>query len=327
MLTGQVLIDKLEAFSGTLPIAGLDILNEAGTYLMQMHRWNFARRRAEYLDLRGSITLSAATWSETTLELSQTGAFTNYTYLVGDTVQITGGTGATVGWYKIASRTDDDTIVLEESIGAGANGQTDIAGTMKLNSVRLPDHFAEILPPNNAKGNISESVAQPFALVSLEEILAMRSFDDAPSDSMYYGAISSASTSLIPPTPILEIHPPPHTTIKGGLMVFVRLGWKRLTDDQEVIQIPEHIEGLYTEICLAVLDGYGKREKGSVRDRVSRVAASTGVEGGMTTFMMAKIADGAQQPFIGPLRNGSMALGGRSDRSRFWFTNTPLPPS
>lgn len=87
--------------------------------------------------LSGSVNISdtAYTWTEATRTLTQNNAaqpgdFASYTWAAGDKMFISGGTGAIPGWYVIDSRTDDDSIVLQTSIGSGADGQTNIAGRL-----------------------------------------------------------------------------------------------------------------------------------------------------------------------------------------------------
>lgn len=77
-----------------------------------------------------TIALVDATWTDATKTLELTGAFTNYVFKAGDRVRITGGTGATAGYYVVATRTSADAITLVTSIGVGADGQTDIAGSL-----------------------------------------------------------------------------------------------------------------------------------------------------------------------------------------------------
>lgn len=61
--------------------------------------------------------LTAATFTTSTKNLNQTGKFSGYSFTSGDKIYITGGTGITTGLYEVASRTDDDNIVLVEDIG------------------------------------------------------------------------------------------------------------------------------------------------------------------------------------------------------------------
>jgi len=74
---------------------------------------------------RYAITLTGATYTAATNVLSKTGAFTNYTYNVGDMIRITGGTGVTPtstfvnGWVGITGKIDNDSVHLSEDIAAG----------------------------------------------------------------------------------------------------------------------------------------------------------------------------------------------------------------
>lgn len=65
---------------------------------------------------------TGASWTFATLTLTKTGAFAGWTFVTGDRIYITAGTGHTVGWYEIASRTSDDAVVLKANAGlAGAD--------------------------------------------------------------------------------------------------------------------------------------------------------------------------------------------------------------
>lgn len=66
------------------------------------------------------FNLSAASWNPDTKTLTKTGAFTSYTWNAWDQIYISGGTGVATGLYAIASRTDNDNIVLATSISAGS---------------------------------------------------------------------------------------------------------------------------------------------------------------------------------------------------------------
>lgn len=83
------------------------------------------------------ISVTGATWHESTLTLEKTNAFASYTFVEGDKITVTAGTGADLGDYEIDSRTDDDNIVLKTSIGSAADGQTDIAARTWVRYVDL----------------------------------------------------------------------------------------------------------------------------------------------------------------------------------------------
>lgn len=61
---------------------------------------------------RQAIAQTGVSFNHTTFRLTKAGAFTNYVYDAKDEVHITAGTGFTAGFYKIASRVDNDTIQL-----------------------------------------------------------------------------------------------------------------------------------------------------------------------------------------------------------------------
>lgn len=64
------------------------------------------------------FTLAGATWTAATRTLTETNAFTNYTFTTGDIVFLRTGTGIRSGPYEIESKTDASNIVLRESISS-----------------------------------------------------------------------------------------------------------------------------------------------------------------------------------------------------------------
>lgn len=96
------------------------------------------------------VGLANATWTEGTKYLTKTGAFTNYTWASGDKCDITSGTGATPGTYNVVGKVDNNTIELQTSIGAGADGQTNIAGNVRP---AAQFRFAAAVAGNSAQMN------------------------------------------------------------------------------------------------------------------------------------------------------------------------------
>lgn len=107
------------------------------------NRWCAWSDEARAVGTTSIISLTGATWTESSKTITKTGAFASYVFSSGDTLTITGGTGATAATYYVASRTSDDAIVLTTSIGAGADGQTNIAG-----SLGHPLHWVVLAGPN-----------------------------------------------------------------------------------------------------------------------------------------------------------------------------------
>lgn len=78
-----------------------------------------------------TISVTGATWTNATLRLTKTGAFVDYPWRTVDKVYVSAGTGATAGWYGVAGvDASGNYITLTATIGAGANGQTDIAAQL-----------------------------------------------------------------------------------------------------------------------------------------------------------------------------------------------------
>ncbi len=65
---------------------------------------------------RIDVALTAATWTEATLTLTQVGAFAGYSHTAGDVIVIESGTGVNAGAYAVAGKTSDDSITLTESL-------------------------------------------------------------------------------------------------------------------------------------------------------------------------------------------------------------------
>jgi uncharacterized phiE125 gp8 family phage protein len=75
----------------------------------------------------GGPSVLTANWTVATKTLSQTGAFSTYTWSSGDQINITTGTGITAyGWYEIGGKTDNDAITLTTNLAAGDLSNSDI---------------------------------------------------------------------------------------------------------------------------------------------------------------------------------------------------------
>lgn len=92
--------------------------------------WNFRKRQVSVTF--NVLSVSDATWTESTKTLTKASGFASYTHVDGARILITDGTGATTGEFVIASKTSDNAIVLESSLSsAGVNLTTgDIDGKL-----------------------------------------------------------------------------------------------------------------------------------------------------------------------------------------------------
>lgn len=81
----------------------------------------------------GTLTVSSGTYTHATLTLASilpNMSLGTRRLSRGTLFTCTGGTGATVGAYYLASSANNTSIVLTATLGAGADGQTNITGTL-----------------------------------------------------------------------------------------------------------------------------------------------------------------------------------------------------
>mgnify|MGYP003579071396 CR=1 FL=1 len=293
---------------GSVP-ANLDavgILNQAGEHLHSMHAWRWAQGRSTLLSLRGTITGTDAAWTAASRTLTLASAFTDYTFVEGDEIQITGGSG-TEGFYEIESRTSANAIVLATSLSA--SNQTDIDFTIQPYSIDLPDDLRDIISIVRTDGT-----ARHLTLTSLEEVLRVRE-DTGANDFHWYAAISYVGN---PPTPILEIAPGAGSAVTGAFRMFYRARWQRLTNDSTHVAIPEFCETLYLQIARAFARGYVREDQGSLDARLQEIQLGP-------VFLAAKRSDGSIQPSVGKLSGGGPASH-RRPHSDFYETVSRINP-
>lgn len=304
-ITVKHLLDHMRSTlaGGSMPrsLDEIGILNQAGEHLYSMHAWRFSQGRSALLNLRGTVSATAATWTSGTLTLSKTGAFTDYTFVEGDEVEITDGTGVTTGFYEVASRTSANAIVLSSSIGSTAS---DVAFTLQPYSVDLPDDTRDIIAIRG-----TGATRNHVTLTSLAEVLRVRE-DTGTNDAHWYASLSYAGT---PPTPILEIAPGSSSNSAGALRMFYRSRWSRLTTDSTTVDVPEYIEPLIVGLVRAFARGYVREDQASLDARLSEIHAGP-------VFAAARKSDGAIQPYIATTRNGIERWRGTSVSS--WHETT-----
>lgn len=298
----------------SIEIDKFQVLNGAGEFLYSMYPWKWAQGRAALLDLRGSLSGSTATWTASTLTLTATGAFTNYTFVEGDEIEITDGTGATTGVYTIASKTSADAIVLASALAAGNLATGDIAWAIYPGTISLPLDCRDIISIHSS----STSNILQISLSSLDFINQARGANAiTQSPSLHYAAIVYQGS---PPVPLLEIWPSAGSNSTGALRIFYRSRWTHLYSDSAAIDIPEFMEELYIWIARAWARGYEREDEGSLHLRIAEVMASP-------LFMVAKKSDGMIQPFYGKTRHGGAEVWRRGRHSdQGWIVNRVEAP-
>lgn len=225
-----------------------DAVNNVGRIIAGLHAWKW-RERLGRLNTRASVDIVNATWTESSKTLTKTGAFADYVFLAGDEVEITGGADAELGFYPVASRVDANSITLETSIGAAADTDTDIDGTLHASACALPaDCEALIDRPRAHKLSTSGAFVE---LVTRDELISYRyssSTDTSGSPAM--GAIVYAQTAAAgAPVKRLELHPAPSSNTTSAYVVPYRAMWKTVNSDQDTVPIPDFLEPFFRDAC------------------------------------------------------------------------------
>lgn len=262
----------------------LGIINQAGEHLYSMHAWRFAQGRSTLLNLRGTITGTAGSFKGTDT-LTESGKFTNYTFVSGDEIQITGGTGVTEGFYEVTARVSANALTIPD-IGSSSSN---VEYTLQPYSIDLPDDTRDIIAIQGTGGSLSARVT----LTSLAEVLRVRE-ELTTNDQHWYAALSYVGS---PPTPILEIAPGAGSNSTGALRMFYRARWARLSTDSTAVDVPTFIEPLLVQVVRAFARGYTREDAGSLDLRLAQIHAGP-------IFAAAKKSDGAIQPYFGTLKNG-----------------------
>lgn len=291
------------------------VLNEAGEYLYSMHPWKWAHGRSALLDLRGSLSGSTATWTVATLTLTQASAFTNYTYVSGDEIEILDGTGATTGVYKIASKASANAIVLSTSLASGNLSTGDIEWAIYPGTISLPTDLRDI---TSIQSSTTSNIIW-VSLTSADKINQLRGANAlTTSPALYHAAVVYSGS---PPVPILEIWPSPSANQTGALRIMYRSRWTHLYTDGGMIQLPEFVESLYVWIARTYAAGYERGDAVSIHQRLAELKLSP-------IFEAAVRSDGQVQPFYGrPRHGGAVMHRRRHTEDHGWIVNRVADPT
>lgn len=285
------------------------IINDAGQYLYNLHSWGWRERPAYPLNYIAPISLTNATYTESSKTITLTSAFTNYTFRDAEILTISDGTGATVGDYVVAGKTSANAITLDASIGSGADGQTDIDGSLKFPYCVLPSDFGQGEIITVVHTNEFAYTVQP---ASLAQIRLMREQSITSTQVIYYAVSypSQVDTATSPADALLEIYPTPSAAAVAELWLTYRSGWITLSDDSAVANVPPGYEKVLRDLCVA----FAHYELNGDDTLIQQV------ENGPILARL-KRADGAAHVQLGPTKGGHLQHGGKG--SYLWnFTTT-----
>jgi hypothetical protein len=295
------------------PLDVREIVNMAGQHLVAMHEWNWLMGREARLRPRPQISVSGATWTEATKTLAKVGAFTNYSFLSKDVGRDVSGTGATDGTYEVASRVSDDAITLATSIGAAANGQTDIAMLLPNDQIALPSDFD--LQQIVAWG-MTNGLVGMLEMTSPQGMTSLRSWPGLTSITSFWGLVSyvRGASGGGPPVPRLELWPKTSSSDEE-FVIWYRGGWINPSSDSEALQIPEWLNALYLEVFKAFVMGGEEPEGGSIDRRLQALRSGP-------MYVDAVRRDAQVQFDLGPISDTWLAGSGFDQSQRFSMYRT-----
>jgi hypothetical protein len=245
-----------------------ELAGQAGRHLFAARQWQFLEGRQVRLRPRAAITVTGATWTNGTLTLTKAGAFADYVPLSADTLEVTEGTGATLGTYEVVSRPTANTIVLRTSIGAAADAQTDIVATLPNDQIALPLDFS--LQQITAYA-IRDGLVGAVDFTTPQGMLSLRAWGTIGSVVGFWALLRYVrGYAGGRPVPRLELHPRAGDA-NEALVIYYRGGWKDPDTDAEELGIPAELDGLYIEVFKCHVMGNEEPEKGSVDQRLSQL--------------------------------------------------------
>ena len=275
-----------------------NLINRAGEFLTSAHTWSWLENGTAKLDLRANITIAGGTTNGSPgTTLTKTGAFTNYSFVEGDQVEITSGTGVTAGFYKILSRTNDNDILVDVTPGVSGSA---IAATIHADAVALPSDFRELL-----SYEASNSLTNSLQLTTMQHLVELRANNLQASGGGYFGAIvfpipGTETKQVGPrgaPVPRLELYPVPDANLVGGLTISYRRNWYSVSTDAVTIRVPSYVEGPFIQVLRAFAKGYEEDDTASIDMRVAEIVSGP-------LFMGAVARDALSQPNYGRMRGG-----------------------
>ena len=164
---------------------------------MRVDEWFFDTSYADTggVGTRMAITLAGATFTTGTWNLFETGAFTSYTFNAGDRIYIGGGTAVTAGYYEIASRTDNDNVVLTGDITTDASSPTDVTGTSR------------------PYGNLNDGIKKITEGATGTRINIQAGTTATLTESLYTSFVDAGTTAAFAPTQVKPLYVQGYTTI------------------------------------------------------------------------------------------------------------------
>jgi len=277
----------------------IDLVNQAGQYLISSHYWKWRQKVEMHLDLRGSISITGATISSTTLTVANS-ELDDYTRVTGDRIELTAGTSVTSDFYEIVNHSGD-VLTLDSAPG---NATADAVGTIDTNTVAFPSDFKRVVPGSAISD--SDAIIHGLEFVSLDRLNTLRTNEvDVTSYGNFYGAIVHAgptgSPNYEPVTPLLAIYPTPSANERDAFTGFYEAGWAEVTDDNDPLTLLDALEGPFFTLCEHWARARVESDEAGMAQRLAEFEQDV-------SLIAAKRVDGGRQPTYGIMRGGAGSI-------------------
>ena len=303
---------------GSVPpgISLINLVNQAGRYLCNLHPWRWLMSRPMHLDLRAKITITGATLDSTGKLLTVTNSeLDSYTRVIGDRVELASGTDGTgtltAGFYEILNYASD-VLTLRTAAstdGSGGTGTvTAISAEIDTDTVALPSDFKSVLPVRSVAD--SNTVIHGLNWCTPEYLNALRANAVGGADfGNYWGCISRAGPTPAPAnepvTWILEITPTPDADERDSFQGFYNAKWTQITTADQILFLPNEGESFFTTLVETFAKGRIEADDGSLTRRLRELRGDPDRRISMDPDLEAFMRwDGAVQSHYGIMRGG-----------------------
>lgn len=280
----------------------IDVVNRALLEFSNAYSWSMFEKLTAVLPGRVSIDLTGAAYTAASKQLALTEAFDDYTYVPGDYVIVTASSTGVLGQFYIASRFDDDAIVLTEDSAAAMNaGATGITCSLDTARVAAPLNYSETI-----RFEDSNSLTGRVLMVSAAELLTYRTQEIPRSHYATWVAYTYAQADTgKEPVPIFEIWPNPTTNTPDRYVLAYRGQHRTVTDGNDIIELPAYAQGAFLDMLTAVAKGYDNKPGAmSMGVLIAQVLAGP-------SFKSAIRRDGAGSRHRGVIKNTAYRKGGQ----------------
>ncbi len=276
------------ALGGETDLSKQTLLNDVLAEVTSMHEWDFLAKGEAFIDLRARVAFSGWDWTASgniLLDPTESSPLADYTYYPTDIVKITAG--GTAGYYPVASKPDDDSVTLSDSISSTNITANTVEGEIIPRCHPLPSDFRSLIDIGFIDNTQYLGTAPKQTVARLERNTVVRGLAN-------HATVEWADQN----TPMLRIEPYPETFAKSALSAVYRRRLAIVGSDGGEINAPEFMHRLIKNVARAIAQGLEMPGTyGTYDDQLAKIMAGP-------VFINAVNADGGSMSDLGPISEG-----------------------